>query len=345
MAKAYTHLTEEEVEFFLENGYIVVKGAFSRAKAAAFTRDMWTRLGLDPLAPETWPADKERIHMPVHLREPVASFAPRVWEIMKELLGGEERIDDASSAWGDSFIVNLGPADQRTSRAPVDPPPPAVDPRTLDNWHVDGDFFVHFLDSPEQALLTIPVFSDIRPGGGATYIAPQGVAMVARYLAAHPEGVVPKHLAFFPDTGDDDDGARTEDVPGYWSHCAAARRCTAFVELTADVGDVVLLHPLMLHSASRNALRVPRVITNPPVALREPFCFSREDPGEYSLVERATLRALGVDRFEFRRTGERRRIVPERVIRERKMREDEKRRLGLGAGPGADAKARPIAVA
>jgi len=39
----------------------------------------------------------------------------------------------------------------------------------------------------------------------------------------------------------------------------------SFVELTGDIGDVVLMHPLMLHSASRNNLRIPRIITNPPV--------------------------------------------------------------------------------
>jgi hypothetical protein len=40
----------------------------------------------------------------------------------------------------------------------------------------------------------------------------------------------------------------------------------------------------MLHSASKNLLRIPRVITNPPVSLKEPFCFDREDPKDYSLV-------------------------------------------------------------
>lgn len=67
---------------------------------------------------------------------------------------------------------------------------------------------------------------------------------------------------------------------------------SSFVEATGDVGDVFLLHPLMLHSASKNLLRIPRVITNPPVALREPFRLWRED-GAYSLVEQKTLRDLG----------------------------------------------------
>ena len=56
----------------------------------------------------------------------------------------------------------------------------------------------------------------------------------------------------------------------------------------------------MLHSAAKNFLRIPRVITNPPVGMREPFNFNRENPDDYSLVEKKTLAALGVDRLDFK---------------------------------------------
>ncbi len=49
----------------------------------------------------------------------------------------------------------------------------------------------------------------------------------------------------------------------------------------------------MLHSASRNLLRQVRIITNPPIALKEPFNLSRPDPKEYTLIEQKTLRDLG----------------------------------------------------
>jgi hypothetical protein len=50
------------------------------------------------------------------------------------------------------------------------------------------------------------------------------------------------------------------------------------------VGDVYLLHPLMLHSASQNLRRDIRVITNPPVSLVEPFKLHRgEGEGKYSI--------------------------------------------------------------
>lgn len=83
----------------------------------------------------------------------------------------------------------------------------------------------------------------------------------------------------------------------------------------------------MLHSASKNHTRALRVITNPPISLKEPFNFNRENPDEYSLVERKTLKALGVDRFEFKITTERRRIIPARLKAQQLLLEQEKKRL------------------
>jgi hypothetical protein len=88
-----------------------------------------------------------------------------------------------------------------------------------------------------------------------------------------------------------------------------------------------------LHSASRNSLRVPRIITNPPVLLKEPFKFDREDPEEYSLVERKTLKELGTERLHgWKITGERRVVVPARVRIQAEMRAEELKRLGKGVG-------------
>ncbi|KAF7795350.1 hypothetical protein EIP86_006507 [Pleurotus ostreatoroseus] len=313
---------EEQAQFFLENGYVVINNAFTPEKAAQWSENIWVRLGMDESDRGTW--TRERIHMPWHKREPVATFSPKAWDAMCDLLGGAERIDAQNSTWGDSFIVNLGTPEleQEAER---------LHPRELDNWHVDGDFFVHFLDSPEQALLVIPLFTDIKPSGGATYIAPEGIRHVAQYLAAHPEGVVPagppprmvSSTSLYADPRDD---------PEVYVHGDIAKQCGRFVEMTGHVGDVVLLHPLMLHSASKNYLREARVIVNPPVALREPFGFDRARTEDYSLVELKTLRELGVDRLDFKPSTERRRLVPKSLGAKAAMLEEEKRRLAAVLG-------------
>ena len=60
----------------------------------------------------------------------------QAWNAIQDLLGGEERIDEKCSSWGDSFIVNLGTDKQKVENG-------VIEPRDLDNWHVDGDFFVN----------------------------------------------------------------------------------------------------------------------------------------------------------------------------------------------------------
>lgn len=68
-------ILEEQAAFFLENGYVVIKQAFTKQKAADWSKDIWVRLGMDPNDKSTW--TKERIHMPWHKREKVSTFAPK----------------------------------------------------------------------------------------------------------------------------------------------------------------------------------------------------------------------------------------------------------------------------
>lgn len=94
--------------------------------------------------------------------------------------------------------------------------------------------------------------------------------------------------------------------------------------------QVVLIHPLMLHSASHNNTRIPRIITNPPVSLKEPFIFNRSNPDDYSLVELKTLKALGATPekgYDFAITQPRERVVPERVKVQSVMKVQELERL------------------
>lgn len=174
-------------------------------------------------------------------------------------------------------------------------------------------------------------------------MCPEGIEWTAKYLAAHPEGVRAIKCAFVSSTST---AADPKDDPSYFSHCEEVQKGTHFVETMGEIGDVVLMHPLMYHSASMNFLREARVITNPPVALREPFKFAREDSDEYSLVELKTLKALGVDRFECKLTTERRLVVPERVLIQQKMMEEERKRLeAMRNNDSASIASAPAAIA
>lgn len=54
--------SEAQADFFLEHGYVKIERAFSRAKAESWTRNVWTRLGVDPKDERTW--TREWTNMP-----------------------------------------------------------------------------------------------------------------------------------------------------------------------------------------------------------------------------------------------------------------------------------------
>jgi hypothetical protein len=168
-----TFLTPAQIDHFMKYGYIHLTDCFSREKAADWTRDMWTRLGYSPIDPSTWTC--ERINMPSHRQESIKSFAPTAWHAICELLGGEDRIAPGSMQWDNGLIVNLGTSRDENKSI-------WIEPKDLRGWHVDGDFFEHFLDSPEQGLLVIPLFSDINSKGGGTIICPEGIDIIATHL-------------------------------------------------------------------------------------------------------------------------------------------------------------------
>ncbi len=296
MAKTYKALVESDVDHFIQKGHVVLKGCFSRELAAEWREFAFKRLGYDPGNAETWA--EPRVHLPSMNRVPVREIAPRAWDAICDLLGGENRLADATSSWGDGFIINFNAGADEAWQPPG---------KLRQGWHKDGDFFRHFLDSPEQGLLTIVIWSDILPRSGGTFIACDSVRHVARFLYDNPQGLLPS---------------------GGFGHLIA--KCSDFVEVTGNAGDVVLLHPYILHSASQNPSGRARFITNPPVGLKEPMDFNRDNPDDFSPVELAVLEGLGKKRLDFNPTAPRERLVPERVGLQQKMLEEQKKRLAAG---------------
>ena len=289
-------LTEADLNHFIERGHIILRDCFPRELAAEWRTFAYKRLGYSPDDSATW--EMPRIHLPSMNRVPIKEVAPRAWRAICELLGGEERIAVSSEpSWGDGFIINFSLG----ADSPWQPPSPEAG-----GWHKDGDFFRHFLDSPEQGLLTIITWSDIYPKSGGTFVACDSVQHVARRLYEHPEGLLPGGFG------------------------GLIEKCEDFVEITGRAGDVVLLHPFILHAASQNPSGRARFITNPPVHLKEPMNFNRENPTDFSPVELGVLHGLGKKRLDFKPTAPRERLVPERVKRQQKMLEEQKKRLEMG---------------
>lgn len=285
MARQLQVLSEADARHFVEKGYVRVKDCVDPALARKWTGEAYARLGYDPDDRSTW--TKDIVWMDRHNIAKIKDISPRGWAALCDVTGGEDRIDHKimeieskhfttidSTEWSDAFVVNF----RRGADQPWVKPSPEAG-----GWHKDGSFFRHFLDSREQGLLTIVYWSDVVPMGGGTFIAPDSIKVVARYLADHPEGIDPQHGGF---------GQLISE-------------CHEFEEVTGETGDFIILHPFMLHASSNNHSGRVRFMTNPPVVLKEPMNLNRDDPGEFSLIERATLHALGKERYDFRPTAPR----------------------------------------
>ena len=283
MSRPFQPLGPEQLDHFLDRGFVTVPGCFSRDFARPFIERAYKRLGCDPDDPATW---TEPIRYLDHAhRFKVKDRCPQAWAALCQVLGGEARIDPRprrlqsihfssveSHHWSDAFIVNFTYGVAQAWATPS---------AATKGWHKDGSFFRHFLDSPEQALLTVVQWTDTPPQSGGTFVACDSVRPVARLLADHPEGVEPGAFG------------------------ALGSQCRDFVELTGQTGDLTILHPFVLHCSSPNHSGRPRFITNPPVALKEPLDFNRADPAQFSWIERGVLRALEVERYDFQPTAPR----------------------------------------
>ncbi|KAK8081199.1 hypothetical protein PG997_009017 [Apiospora hydei] len=312
-------LTRDQVTSFLRHGFLRVPGAIPRATCDRWTRHVWPRLGMDPEDRSTWRA--ERSHLAKLNVEPARDLAPRAWAAICELCGGEDRIAmPGGGMWTDGFIVNLGTTSseceeegKRTKKVP---------PRALTNWH--------------QALLVIPCWSDVGEDAGATWICDEGPRRIGKMLFLAVLNQIFASPSVRPPRGPqphDEPPARGPPAPfqhSVFNSIIQDAPDSSFHEMTGAKGDVILMHPLMLHSAS--------------VVPPRPFQFDRADPSAYSLVELKTMRDLGLDLDleggpaalrGWRATGPREMFMPARLAAQEQKRDEEVARLrALGIETG-----------
>ena len=167
-------LQESDIQFFMTHGYVKIPACFSKDQGEHLMGNLWQRMGVSP-EKSTW--HTERIDLPGSRNISIRDFAPKAWAAICDLLGGEKRLARGSDYWDDSFIVNLGTSAGAGKH---------IEPN---GWHIDGNFFAHFLDSPEQALLVLPLFTDVKSGGGGTMLCPGALPLIANFLHEHPEGL------------------------------------------------------------------------------------------------------------------------------------------------------------
>lgn len=255
-------LTQTEIDGFLQDGYVALRGAVPTAIIDACRDVVWSELsrrGVDRDDRSTWTAPVVRINCPQGGPFVQAGTRPVVTEACDQLIG-------AGRWWRHQGVGGTIPV-----RFPSDDDPGDA------GWHIessymqDGKPWVNVY-SRARGLLAIYLLTDDEPGSAPTRLRPGSHLDVPPILA--PAG----------------DGGLDWSVAAQMAAEATAHRPTALADGRA--GDVFLCHPFLVHAAGwPHRGRFPRMIAQPSVTLKDQFPLNPDDEG-LSPVEQAILAAL-----------------------------------------------------
>lgn len=234
-------LSDQEIEEFVESGFVLVEGAFTRAVADRCRALLWEATGCDPDDRSTWTRPVVRIP---GLGDPpfrAAATTDRLHGAFDQLVGPGRWLPRDGLG---SFPIRF----------------PHPDPPGDDGWHIDagwheaeddpdfdGDYtalssdgFRVNLASRGRALLMLFLFSDVGADDAPTRIA------VGSHLR------VPPLLEPHDDAGTDGSVLpRLDDLE--------------IVEATGLAGDVYLCHPFLVHAAQAHRGTEPKFMAQPPL--------------------------------------------------------------------------------
>ena len=248
-------LSEEDIQQFIDWGFVSLPQAFPSSIAEECRRIIDQQLSCHKVFiddPSSWP---KRLGLTDVFVESDGFpwnqvFTPRLRHAVDELCG-KNRWDMFGCGW---WVVSFPSSS------------PSMDFEVEGHWHIDGNSYIHFPHSKEIGLVMIMLFSDILPNGGGTSVACGSHNEVSRLIIKSGiHGVYSKDIV--------------PQIPFEFE----------VVELTGYSGDVILMHPHLLHARSKNngllGSSSIRYICHPAVPLKQPMSFSKP-LAEMSVVEK-----------------------------------------------------------
>ncbi len=311
-------LNSSQLEQFMELGWVKVEEAFSRNDAFAAQDVVWQHVeerGVRKDDRSTW--TQPRVHLKEAYDTPEfrACNTERLADAIEDLVGpGRWKTRGVHRGWG-WWPVNFSVGAESPWTVPTV------------GWHWDGIQFRHRLNSPDQGLLCLCIFSDVGEHAGGTVVAEGSHKVVARFLAGQTEpvnladGIYQvnhshpwiRSLVGLPEE-DGEDAVGSHDVyneaqpssPNAEDQAEADARIHRFMQTTftdehgvrlrvietqAQAGDVILCHPFLYHAAAQNHSGNPRFMCNRTTPLVEDMNFHRQD-GAYSVLEQSIKSAI-----------------------------------------------------
>ena len=258
-------LSAEDIERFVQDGYVRVSDAFSQDVAAQCRGIIDEAAGVRWNEPSTW---REPVVRLGHFSDPPfldAANTPILREACTQLVGRDRWAP--LSALG-TFVLRF-------------PVPGSIND---DGWHIDVSFagpdsvpddymtWRANVWSRDRGLLMLFLLTDIEETDGPTRLRVGSHLSMARRL--QPAGDAGLSLAQLAEQGFDDTAECLE------------------VLATGKAGTVYLCHPFVVHAAQRNIGKHARYLAQPSLSLRQQLSLHRAD-GIYTPVERAIRLGLG----------------------------------------------------
>ncbi len=254
-------LSDEQIQYFITNGFIRLDNAFPRELADAGREILWRDTGCNPDDPNSW--TQPVIRLGDYPQEPFrqAVNMPLLHNAFDQLVGAGRWLKRGSLG---TFPIRF---------------PHPDDPGDA-GWHAEASFAgddgswrlnVH---SHGRALLMLFLFSDVGIDDAPTRILAGSHLDIPRVLEPFGEA----GLSFI-------EVAQKMEIP--------ASRKLQFAAGAA--GTVYLCHPFLIHAAQIHRGTNPRFMAQPPLLPAEPLQVERMD-GNYSPVEKCIRIGLGWER-------------------------------------------------
>ena len=254
------HNERVDLEGFVRDGYVAIRGAFDPYAASACRQAIWSALrarGIRADDAASWPALAEIDHL---TGEPFTATGttPALTAAYDQLIGPGRWTRQVDP--GRAVVVRF-PSEDRVNVG----------------YHVEGSFSGpggHWANvrSRDRGLLALFLFTDIGPGDAPTRLICGSHLYVPEFLAPH---------------GD----AGTLADAELWRPSVL---CRPVVHATGEAGDVYLCHPFIVHTATwPHRGTTARIIAQPAVPVRDGFILDGTDP---SPVARAIVAGLAMAR-------------------------------------------------
>jgi hypothetical protein len=251
---------DQTLTHFRDHGWMRVPGAFGAREAAAMQAAIWSTLARSGILrdrPSTWTAERP-IHLQSLKHDPVFRWvaSPALLAAIAQVLGTANFAEPAN--WGALFAAF--PV-EREWRLPDS------------GWHADA----HYLSAlwPPRGVKTFALVDDVVSLGGGTLLVSGSHRLIHRWLRDNPpppgarsadmRRILKAHHYIRDLHGPGDAEAR---IGRFMDRVERWDDIELFVfEQTGAAGDVLLVHPLLLHVASPNCAAAPRFMLSGGVTL------------------------------------------------------------------------------